>query len=123
MRGRSHKAKGNIAVRGCGCKAEGNIVVRGRGHKAKGNIAMRGCGRKAEGISRKGRSAQKSSNMASKQQSSGFEPRKWQPRVLTKDIVENNAGRYVNIFKSAAAKSRQHRCCLEFIWNTGAPLR
>ncbi len=37
-----------------------------------------GCGCKAEGISRKGRSAHKSSNTASKQQSTGFKPGKWQ---------------------------------------------
>jgi hypothetical protein len=33
---------------------------------------------KAKGISRKGRSAHKSSNTASKQQSTGFKPGKWQ---------------------------------------------
>jgi hypothetical protein len=43
--------------------------------------------------------------MVSKQQSTGFEPRKWQPRALTKDNIKNNAGRYANICESAAAKS------------------
>jgi hypothetical protein len=34
--------------------------------------------------------------MASKQQSTGFEPGKWQPRVLTEDNVLNNASQHAN---------------------------
>jgi hypothetical protein len=65
----------------------------------------RGC--KAEGISRKGRSAHKSSNTASKRQSTGFERGKWQPRALTKDNVSNNASRHANRLP-LRAKPRQH---------------
>jgi hypothetical protein len=40
-----------ITVRGRDHKAKGNIAVWGPDRKAKGNIAVRGCGRKAKGIS------------------------------------------------------------------------
>jgi hypothetical protein len=80
----------------------------------------RGC--KVEGVSRKGRSAHRSSNTASKWQSTGFKPGKWQPRALTEDNVINNASRHVNRLP-LRAKPQQHLCCWEFISNTGAPLK
>jgi hypothetical protein len=55
-----------------------------------------GRGYKAEGILRKGRSAHKSLNTASKQQSTGFKPGKWQPRALTEGNVINNASQHAN---------------------------
>ncbi len=45
--------------------------------------------------------------MASKQQSTGFDPGKWQPRALTKDNVLNNASQHANQLP-LWAKPRQH---------------
>jgi hypothetical protein len=49
-------------------------------------------------------------------QSTGFEPRKWQPRALTKKIVLNNAGWHAN-GRHTRQKPWQHR------WRVRAPLK
>ncbi len=80
----------------------------GRGCKAEGILPWWGAAVRPQEYRREGRSAHKSSNTASKQQSTGFEPGKWQPRALTEDNVLNNSSRHANRLP-LRAKSRKHR--------------
>jgi hypothetical protein len=79
----------------------------GRGCKAEWISPWWGAAVRPKEYHREGRSAHKSSNTASKWQSTGFEPGKWQPRALTKDNVLNNASRHANRLP-LRAKPRKH---------------
>ncbi len=116
---------GGVAVRSKEYRCEGarpqgwrNIAMRGLR-----NIAARGHGHKAKGILCEGHLAQRSLNMASTQQSTGFEPRKLQPCTSTGRECYNNAGQHTS-WLPRTEKPQQHSCRAEFMMNnTVAPLR
>jgi hypothetical protein len=89
-----HEAQPEVQIK---CHREGRLWSPwGMAARPKKISPWRGRGCKAKGILHKGRSAHKSWNTASKQQSTGFESGKWQPRALTEDNVLNNASQHAN---------------------------